>query len=84
MITKVYLVSEAKPRDTNIPRVLLPLVNDPPSLLVPKAKPRDSRIPMLLLLLVNDPPSLLVHKVMPSDTISICYNYLDPVSALNQ
>ena len=34
---------EAKPRDTNIPRVLLLLVNDSPNLLVPKAKPRDNK-----------------------------------------
>ena len=33
---------EAKPRDSNIPRVLFLLVNDPPNLLVPKAKPRDT------------------------------------------
>jgi len=33
---------EAKPRDSNIPRVLLLLVNDPPNLLVPKAKPRET------------------------------------------
>ena len=33
---------KAKPRDSNIPRVLLLLVNDPPNLFVPKAKPRDT------------------------------------------
>ena len=33
---------EAKPRDTNVPRVLLLLVNDSPNLLVPKAKPRNT------------------------------------------
>ena len=33
---------EAKPRDTNLPRVLLLLVNDSPNLLVPKAKPRNT------------------------------------------
>ena len=42
IIPKVYLVPEAKPRDTNIPRVLLLLVNDSPNLLVPKAKPRNT------------------------------------------
>ena len=35
---------EVKPRDSNIPRVLLLLVNDPPNLLVPKAKPKDTKI----------------------------------------
>ena len=38
---KVNLVPEAKPRDTNLSRVLLLLVNDSPNLLVPKAKPRN-------------------------------------------
>ena len=33
---------EAKPRDTNIPRVLLLLVNDSPNLLVPKAMLRNT------------------------------------------
>ena len=33
---------EAKPRDTNVPRVLLLLVNDNQIMLVPKAKPRDT------------------------------------------
>ena len=33
---------EAKPRDTNVPRVLLLLVNDSPNVLVPKAKPRNT------------------------------------------
>ena len=42
IIPKVYLVPEAKLRDTDIPRVLLLLVNDSPSLLVPKAKRRDT------------------------------------------
>ena len=42
IIHKVYLVPEAKPRDTNIPRVILLLVNDSPNLLVPKAKPRNT------------------------------------------
>ena len=42
IIPKVYLVPEAMPRDTNIPRVLLLLVNDSPTLLVPKAKPRNT------------------------------------------
>ena len=42
IIPKVYLVPEAKPRDTNIPRVLLLLVNDSPNLLVPKEKPRNT------------------------------------------
>ena len=42
IIPKVYLVPEAKPRDTNIPRVLLLLVNDSPNLLVPKVKPRNT------------------------------------------
>ena len=42
IIPKVYLVPEAKPRDTNIARVLLLLVNDSLNLLVPKAKPRNT------------------------------------------
>ena len=42
IIPKVYLVPEVKPRDTNIPRVLLLLVNDTRIMLVPKAKPRDT------------------------------------------
>ena len=42
IIPKVCLVPEAKPRDTNVPRVLLLLVNDSPILLVPKAKPRNT------------------------------------------
>ena len=42
IIPKVSLVPEAKPRDTNVPRVLLLLVNDSPILLVPKAKPRNT------------------------------------------
>ena len=42
IIPKVYLVPEVKPRDINIPRVLLLLVNGPPNLLVPKEKPRDT------------------------------------------
>ena len=41
-IPKVYLVPEAKPKDTNIARVLLLLVNDTPIMLVPKAKSRDT------------------------------------------
>ena len=32
---------EAKPRDTNMPRVLSLLDNDESTLLVPEAKPRD-------------------------------------------
>ena len=42
IIPKVYLVPEAKPRDINIPRVLLLLVNNSPNLLIPKAKPRNT------------------------------------------
>ena len=33
---------EAKPRDTNMPRVLSLLDNDKSTLLVPEAKPRDT------------------------------------------
>ena len=33
---------EVKPRDSNIPRKLLKLVNDPPNILVPKARMRDT------------------------------------------
>ena len=33
---------EAKPRDTNMPRVLSLLDNDESTLLVPEAKPRDT------------------------------------------
>ena len=42
IIPNVYLVPEAKPMDTNVPRVLLLLVNNSPNLLVPKAKPRNT------------------------------------------
>ena len=42
IIPKVYLVPEAKPRDTNIPRVLILLVNDTQIMLVPKVKTRDT------------------------------------------
>ena len=48
IIPKVYLVPETKPRDTNVPRVLLLLVNDSPNLLVPKAKPRNTNNMFLL------------------------------------
>ena len=41
IIPKVSLMPEAKLRDTNVPRVLLLLVNDSSNLLVPKAKPRN-------------------------------------------
>ena len=41
MIPKGIESPEAKPRDSNIPRVLLLLVNDPPNLLVSKTKKRD-------------------------------------------
>ena len=43
IIPKVYIVPEAKPRDTNVPRELLLLVNDSPNLLVLKAKPRNTK-----------------------------------------
>ena len=33
---------EVQPRDSDIPRILLPLVNDSPNLLVSKTKLRDS------------------------------------------
>ena len=42
IIPKVYLVPEAKPKDTNIPRVLLLLVHDSPNWLVPTANPRNT------------------------------------------
>ena len=43
IIPKVCLVPEAKPRDTNIPRILLLLVNDTRIMLVHKAKPGDTK-----------------------------------------
>jgi len=42
IIPKVSLVPEAKPRDTNVPRVLFLLVNDSPNLLVLMAKPKNT------------------------------------------
>ena len=61
IIPKVYLVPEAKPRDTNIPRVLLLLVNDPLNLLVPKAKPRNTNnITYYYFYSVNVPNHLLI------------------------
>ena len=42
VVLKVHLVPEVKSRDTNVPRVLLLLVNDSHSLLVPKVKPRNT------------------------------------------
>ena len=72
---KVYLVPEVKPRDTNVLRVLLLLVNDSPILLLPKAKPRDTNVPSVLLLLVNDSPNLLVFKAKLRNTKNISYYY---------
>ena len=39
---KVFLVPEARPRDTNIPRVLVLLLNESPKMLIPKVKPRNT------------------------------------------
>ena len=60
IIPKVYLVPEAKPRDTNIPRVLLLLVNDSPNLLVPKAKVRDTNNNYYYFYSANVPNHLLM------------------------
>ena len=63
IIPKVYLVPEAKPRDTNVQRVLLLLVNDSPSLLVSKAKPRvTNNISYYYFYSANMPNHLLMHN----------------------
>lgn len=55
---------EAKPRDTNIPRVLLLLVNDSFNLLVLKAKPRNANdISYYYLYSVNLPNHLLMPTI---------------------
>ena len=50
----------AKPRDTNMPRLLLLLANDPPNLLVPKAKLRDTNSISYYLYSANVPNHLLM------------------------
>ena len=61
IIPKVYLVPEAKPRDTNVPRVLLLLVNDSPNLLVLKAKLSDTNnISYYYFYIANVPNHLLM------------------------
>ena len=52
---------EAKPKDTNILRVLLLLVNDSPNLLIPKTKPRNTNnISYYYLFSANVPNHLLM------------------------
>ena len=81
-MTKAFLVPKAKPRDTNIPRVLLLLVNDSPNLLVPKAKPRNTNnisyyylysanMPNHLLMTINT--MTMLHYVSPIARQLICY-----------
>ena len=54
---------EAKPRDTNIPRVLLLLVNNSPNWLVLKAKPRNiNNISYYYFYSANIPNHLLMHN----------------------
>ena len=66
---------EAKPRDTNVPRVLLLLVNDSPMLLVPKAKPRNTKnisyyyfysaiVPNHLLMLYNNTEQYTLYSIV--------------------
>ena len=74
IIPKVYLMPEAKPRDTNVPMVLLLLVTDSPNLLVTKTKLKNSNnLPRVVLLLVNDFPNLLVPKEKLRNTNNISY-----------
>ena len=64
---------EAKPRDTNMPRVLSLLDNDKNTLLEPKAKLRDTNILRVLSLLDNDESTLLVPKAKPRDTNNMLF-----------
>ena len=69
---------EAKPRDTNVPRVLLLLVNDNQIMLVPKAKPRDTNsICVILFIFCKCTQSLTNMKIVTNaksrDTNSILY-----------
>ena len=65
IIPKVYLVPKAKPRDTNVPRVLLLLVNDSPILLIPKAKPRNTNnISYYYFYSENVPNHLLLNNLL--------------------
>ena len=80
IIPKVYLVPEAKPRDTKLPRVLLLLVNDSSNLLVPKAKPRNTNIiSYYYFYSANVPNHLLMHNIDPwggqYDLFLIKYKY---------
>ena len=53
---------EAKPRDANVTRVLLLLVNDSPNLLVPKAKLRNNNYNSYYYLYSANMPN---HLLMP-------------------
>ena len=59
---------EAKPRDTNVPRVLLQLVNDSSNLLVPKAKLRNTNNISYYYLYSSNLP---IHLLMDDSKVEI-------------
>ena len=71
---------EANPRDTNVPRVLLLLVNDSPDLLVPKAKSRNTNnISSYYFYSANMPN----HLLMWNNLFTIFNQYIDDATQCN-
>ena len=66
---------EAKPRDTNIPRVLFLLVNDSPNLLLPKTKPRNTNNISYYYFYSANVPSHLLISIKNIYYIYVCTIY---------